>query len=449
MVRVSGGIRRDDPRPGAERDGGAGVRGDARERAVNRAVLPLLAQYLLSFTSYLSLTPVLAVLIRDGWHQSAAVVGLALFVFSCSSRAGSILLSPRLEGLPGVRVLIVANLLSGTSFLVMSQATSPVPLIALLALAGTGVSLNGLVVRSVIAEWTSGTRSQVTAFAKLNALLNVAAAVGPIIGTTLLSTRSPWRLPLVLAAGYYAAAAIMFTLTRRADRAFDPGGKRFSFRSYGAALRRSVSLRHLMLASTSGWLLYAQLYSALPIHLFATTHSKVQVAALFSMAAVLIVVLQIPVSKAVGTLLERGTQLSTVLFTGLGCFATSFAIIALAGGRTALLYAAVAVFTLGEVLFAPSVDTAFATAGRESAAGFIAVYTGKQITLAVGESTGAFIGGALFSYVQQHFSPGVYWWGCSAIGVLAVLALSALRLRTSPAPAPDAHRPAAQPSGDR
>ncbi|MER6712612.1 MULTISPECIES: MFS transporter [unclassified Streptomyces] len=407
------------------------VPGEERDRRLNRAIRPLLVQYVLAFTGYLSLTPVLAVLVRDGWHQSGLVVGLALMVFSCSSRAGSIVLSPWIEGRSGVRVLLLANLVSGSCFLTMSVAHSVLPLIVLLAAGGTGVSLNGLVVRSVVAEWTSGSPAQVTAFAKLNVMLNLAAAVGPLIGTAALDTDAPWRLMVVIAAGYYAAALSMLLVVRKEGKGFERGGKRFSFRQYWTALRSSPFLRHVVLVSTVGWVLYAQMYSALPLHLFATTGSKLQVATYFTMSAIIIVVLQIPVSKGVARLMEaRGVALTTVIGTGLGCFAAAFAVLALSGGDPVATYAAVATFTLGEILFAPSVDTAFAKSRDESTGGFVAVYTGKQFTLATGEGLGMLLGGGFFEYVRGVFSPTVYWAAFAAAGAAAAVWTVLRRVRT-------------------
>lgn len=403
--------------------------GQQREDAPDRAVRPLLAQYFLAFANYYSLTPVLAVLIREGWHQVGVVVGLALLAFSVSARAGSVVLSRWLDGQPAIRMLALANVLTGTCFLATAAASMALPLILLLAAGGTGVSVNGLIVRSVIAQRASGSRSKVTAFAKLNVMLNLAAVIGPIIGTTLFDAAAPWRLMVVLAGGYYVAAVFTLTAVSGSDTGLHPGAKRFSLPRYWAALRSSSFLRQLMAASTVGWVLYAQLYSALPLYLFSVIGSKLQVATYFTAGAILIVLLQVPISKLVTALLARGADLSTILCAGVVLFATAFTVLALAHGNKVVIYGAVAIFTLGEMLFAPSVDTAFMTAAEESNISFVATYTGKQLTLAVGEGLGAFVGGGLFVYVKDAYSPSVYWASCAALGVLAACALSARQVR--------------------
>jgi len=402
-----------------------------REGAPDRAVRPLLAQYFLAFANYFSLTPVLAVLVRQGWHQAGAVAGLALLAFSVSARAGSIVLSRWLDGQPGIRMLAIANVLTGTCFLATAAVSMALPLILLLAAGGTGVSVNGLIVRSVVAQRATGSRSRVTAFAKLNVMLNLAAAIGPIIGTTLFDAAAPWRLMVVLAGGYYVAAVFALTAVSSKDSGLNPGAKRFSLPRYWAALRSSAFLRQLMAASTVGWVLYAQLYSALPLYLFSVIGSRLQVATYFTMGAILIVLLQVPVSKLVTALLARGADLSTMLCAGVSLFAIAFSVLALAHGNEAVIYGAVAIFTLGEMLFAPSVDTAFMAAAEESAISFVATYTGKQFTLAVGEGLGAFVGGGLFVYVKDAYSPSAYWASCAALGVLAACALSVRRVRGS------------------
>ena len=105
----------------------------------------LLTEYVLAFTGYFALVPVLPVLLREVRELSAVQVGAALVVFTVAARAGSLLVAPLLHLARRAQVLLAAPALTGLSAAVLALGP-PLPLLLVcLATAGLGVSVNGLV----------------------------------------------------------------------------------------------------------------------------------------------------------------------------------------------------------------------------------------------------------------------------------------------------------------
>jgi MFS transporter, DHA1 family, multidrug resistance protein len=384
----------------------------------------LLTEYVLAFTGYFALVPVLPVLLREVGELSAVQVGAALVVFTVAARAGSLLVAPLLHLAGRGVVLVSAPALTGLSAAVLALGP-PLPLLLLcLATAGLGVSVNGLVIRVHLAERESGDRRRLRSFALLNVALNLAAAAGPLLGTALYDPDAPGRVLGTVAALYAGAVLVGLPVLRASGGAAIESGRRFSPRAYAGVLRRSPELRRLLLVTVLGWALYAQLFSALPLYLFRTVPQRALIGTVYLLGAVLIVGCQLPVTRVVTRRIEAGVPAERVLLAGIGLFPCSFLLVGASGGRLAALYPAIAVFTLGEILFTPLVDTALARHGETD--GFVAVFAGKQVTVAVGESVGAFLGGTGFLFVSAALdSDAAYWFGAAAVGLAAVLALAA------------------------
>lgn len=384
----------------------------------------LLTEYVLAFTGYFALVPVLPVLLREVRELSAVQVGAALVVFTVAARAGSLLVAPLLHLARRAQVLLAAPALTGLSAAVLALGP-PLPLLLVcLATAGLGVSVNGLVVRVYLAESQSGDGRRMRSFALLNVALNLAGAAGPLLGTTLYDRSAPGRVLGTVAALYALAVLASLPVLRAAGGSGIDSGRRFSPRAYARVLRRSPELRRLLLVTVLGWAHYAQLFSALPLYLFRTVERRALIGTVFVTGAVLIVAFQLLVTKAVSRRIEGGVPVDRVLLAGVGLFPCSFLLVGVSGGRLAVLYPAIAVFTLGEILFTPLVDTALARHGE--AEGFVAVFAGKQVTVAIGESVGAFLGGTGFLFVSDALdSDGAYWFGAAALGLASVLVLAA------------------------
>jgi predicted MFS family arabinose efflux permease len=388
--------------------------------------------YLLTYLGYFGLLPVLAIFLTRELGAQPSELGLLLFLFSLAVRGSSVMVGTALDRVPLKATTVGALLLAAAAFALTPLATTALQALPLLVLAGFGFSLHGVAARSLVAEHVKERSASLRAFALVNMFVNVAAAVGPVLGGLVLGTDHLRMAPLVVAGGCVAAAMVIVLAAPGQPRDGKPRvdpldasvsrRRRLPFAVY-ARMFADPGFRRLSVVNFVGWFLYAQLFTALPIYLFNQLGSTSVAAILFSLNGALIILFQWPVSAAVGRRLARDTSpVPSSLVLGVGLLALSLPVIAAASAQPALLYVAVVVFTLGEMVFVPTSDSVYA--GFGSGTQRISVYNGKKITTALGESVGAFCGASVSLLVAQSLGPSAYWMVAGVLGLASTPLLS-------------------------
>ncbi|MFE0737327.1 MFS transporter [Streptomyces sp. NPDC058855] len=397
-----------------------------------RRTLALTTAYLLTHLGYFSLLPVLPMLLERG--AGAAGAGAALLCFTVASRAASVLISGRLERFP-VRGSMVGGLLLAAGAFTALALRPPFPvLLVLLLAAGCGISVNGLTVRAYVAQAVPESGARHKLFAAVNLAVNVAASLGPVAGTFLIW--AGWNEQLWLAVGgcYLLAAATTRLMMPPVPAA---QGKASTLRQRLSLIReilRSPYARRLAAVTALGWFVYAQLFSALPLFL-ADTVDRRAVAAYFTANALAVILLQGPVSALVARRLEAGTSPLTLARYGCLLLTLAFPLMAVVTGTPWLIFAGIVVFSLGEAVYVPLVDTAFADLTAESA---YESFNARQVVTAAGESLGSFAGAAGYLALSAHFGRGTWFLLVGALGLVGLGLLTAWGTvrPTPPAPAP-------------
>ncbi len=91
------------------------------------------------------------------------------------------------------------------------------------------------------------------------------------------------------------------------------------------------------------------------------------------------------------------------------------------------------VFSLAETVFTPFVSTAFAQISDHRPV--VEAFNLMQIVMSVGESLGAFAGGALFSLALAERAQPVYWLGLWGAALAVVVGYRLTGPRRQPVPA--------------
>ncbi|MFF8566777.1 MFS transporter [Streptomyces albidoflavus] len=397
-----------------------------------RRTLALTTAYLLTHLGYFSLLPVLPLLLERG--AGAAGAGTALLCFTVSARAASVLVSGWLERFPARGCMTGGLLLAAGAFMALA-ARPPFPvLLALLLVAGCGISVNGLTVRAYVALAVPGSGSRHKLFTAVNLAVNVAAALGPVAGTFLVWAGRDERLWLAVGGCYLLAAATTRLMMPPVPATRGEVSTLRRRLSVVRSILRSPYARRLAAVTAVGWFVYAQLFSALPLFL-ADLVDRRAVAAYFTANAVAVILLQAPVSALVARRLEAGASPLALLRHGCLLLALAFPLMGIVAQRPWLVFAGVVVFSLGEALYVPLVDTAFADLAPESA---YESFNARQIVTAAGESLGSFAGAAGYLALAGHLGHGAWFLlvGAAALVLLGLLALRGTALPPSPAPAP-------------
>lgn len=401
----------------AARDRGAAA---MRRLRSSRVLTAVGGEILLSYLGYFGLLPFLPIMLSGELDAPASQVGALLFVFAFATRASSILIGGLLDGFPVRRVLVGALTLSAVAFLAMSVTNAAWQLFPCLALAGAGISVQGILGRSLLADRITDQAAALRAFSLLNVLVNVAAASAPLIATLVFSAGGAHSMFLAVAC-CYVAGALVVVLVLPAERDAKPASApvRWGLQAY-RELWRDARFRRLSVVNFTGWFMYAQLFSALPIYLYVTLGASAAfTASFFVVNGILVVLAQMPVTALVQRFLPEssGRAPGLILPAGITLLAASFLILAASGGHPWALYAGIAVFTIGETLFIPTSDTAFAAIAAPG--NRVLAFNGKKLTTAIGEASGTLCGASVSLALASSTGNAAYWLLIGSLGVLS------------------------------
>lgn len=394
---------------------------DVRPADPRRSVgVPVILDYLLSHLGFFTVLPVLPLLIqRSHPDTSPWFTGAALFAFNFAVRGASLFCAGLLHHVAVRRAMVTGLLMAAAGFAALPVAPGRAGVASCLLLAGTGISTNGLMARAYIAMSVPGAAERNTMFSAVQVAVNVAAALGPVAANVLIGRDLDTALLLAVAAMYVLAAAAVAVLVPGQVR---PGNGAVRPPLRLGLLRAVVAdpaVRRVSVATAVGGFLYAQFFTAVALHVAQVTQAVGWRAAVFTANAVLVVVVQIPVSAWAARRITAGVSPLTLLLAGVGVFAAAFAVMAGAGAALPGVFAAVAVFSLAETVFTPMVNTAFSEIPGDRPV--VEVFNLRQIAATAGESTGAFAGGALFGLATDHGVQAAYWAALAGLGAATVV----------------------------
>lgn len=335
---------------------------------------------------------ILVIYFIQSLNLSAAQAG-ALFLFtSLSFRLSRLFLGPLAERFPMRLAMVLALLLTSAGYLGLIFIKTPLLVVFLLFIIGTGHSTNGLLVKVVAAQTTdkgSSKRSPFLRYASLATGVNLAAAIGSSLGGTLFFHWGPASVFSVAAITYILSAVftagIPIVETGRSERLH-----------VSSALRRTLkepAIWRAMLFTLLAWFLYTQSYASLPLFVSEAVHRPDLLSSAFTLNAVLVIAGQLPISKAAIHFRLSTSQLAVLGFLA---FAGGFALLWIFPGWP-IVYTAVTFWTLGEMLLMPALDTLIAEGTlaeyRQTAfaVATIAVATGEGLGNLFGVSLGGFL----------------------------------------------------------
>ncbi|MFI0241974.1 MDR family MFS transporter [Streptomyces sp. NPDC016845] len=320
--------------------------------------LQLLTTTQLAFNiGFYAVLPYLAAHLTDSLALAGWAVGLVLGLRTFSQQ-GLFMVGGALTDRFGPRPVVLTGCalrIAGFTWLAFADSTATV--IGAVVLVGFAAALFSPAVESETArEAVAHERATGIPRAQILGLFSAAgqagAFLGPLLGTALLF--AGFRAACLAGACVFVAVLIFHarSMPRRG-----PGKAATGDGPAGGALR-SVLTRPRFLAlclAYSGYLIaYNQLYLALPVELTRATGSQDGVGALFALSSLLVVGVQLPVTRwAAGRLAPR-----TALTAGLLLVAVGFLAVAWLPGRGAYVYLPagllVVLLTLGQMLLVPA-----------------------------------------------------------------------------------------------
>lgn len=373
------------------------------------AVLILVFQLLINAGSFMVI-PYLAVYVVKDLGMAVAFAGVVLTVKSACQR-GLILYGGYLVDRYGEYGAIVSgNLLRIVSYIGLALWTGQSGLLISAALLGGSSALFIPASKSALAK-AVGPEQRHFVFASRNVFNNLGVATGGILGSYLIRLSPEWIF--LSAALIQSAVLAYYVIAMRAQRKTEGPAHsqnttiKAAPYAFFTAARSVIGTRGFIAISLINIVFYAiyiQLELTLPLHadhFFGLSSSG----AIFTINAIVIIALQLPLAQWLG----RRCSQSQMLCFGFAVVGLSFVGFGALPGFPAF-GVMVAVYTIGEMIIDPTIDTAANASVPSRYAGTVFGLLG--ITALIGSLLGGTVGGRFFARMADQQS---YWFWYAAL----------------------------------
>jgi MFS transporter, DHA1 family, multidrug resistance protein len=400
----------------------AGTTSEPADRRYTRgATAFIVTHYLLSYLGYYGLLSTLAVALSAA-SFNARQIAVLVVVFALSNKMANIPLARWLDRIPTAASVLLGCVMAGVGFVGMRFATGVLTTVLSLGFAGVGISINALGLKTLGAAVSDRLADRSRLFALIFVSINVAAATAAPIALFFVERKHHGDVLLAVAALYVLAGMVTFT-----NRARFPTGEHVTrARSRGAYLTvlREPGLRAFFAINTFFWLMYGQLFNVLALYVSETLHKPEVLGSLYTLNALMVVTLQLGLTRFTGRLL-KGQHLTTVVSSYL-LFATAFAVAylvpSLAGAVVFII-----LFTVSEMMFVPTADVLIVgVIGEQNRAVGYRIFA---VSTALGEAAGGGVGVIVYRWLADNGQGNLFW--LAAAGVAVVFAVITQRLRRS------------------
>jgi DHA1 family multidrug resistance protein-like MFS transporter len=345
---------------------------------------------------------------RLGW--AAAYIGLVLAVRQFTQQGFTVFGGALADRFGPKRLILAGVLIRAISFVVMGFAAVPWVLMVSGFLAAVGGALFDAPQRATLATLAPEDRMN-ELYGRLGILQNVARTIGPLIGAFLI--RFDFELVGLGSAAFFMMAffVTLFFLppvsvctTPQTARA----GLKLAARDLAF-----VSFTVLMMGY---WFMWVQLSIAMPLQIKHLTGQDSSVGIMFTVSALLAIVLQVPALR----LAQRHLKPTPIIISGMISMALGMGLVALTQ-TVVFFYAALFFFSLGSVLATPSAQTVTAEMADERARG--AYFGVGSLAMAVGGGLGHILGGTLVDVAARQNTPALPWIIFAAVGLVSAAGL--------------------------
>lgn len=388
----------------------------AGSRTGQRWFLLVVGEWGVANVGHYGVQSILSVYLLTTLQLAPGQAGALILVTSISFRLNRLFLAPVIDRLPPRTAVVGALGIGALGYVAMAFVSAPLAIAVLLPVVGLGGATNALAVKTLAASGVVE-RSSLLGYASLSTALNVAAAVGPLIANPIFLHWSP-RGVFLLAAAAYGVAALMVTALPAGlhDRTERP--------PWLASIRQQLAaapMRRALLLTAAGYFFYTQLFATLPIFVTEQLHAEGLRGSFFALNAVLVIAGQLPLGHLAG---RRGWPADRLVTAGFLAFGVGFAVL----WRWPVLpvaYAAVVLWTVGEMLVMPTLDAL--VAGAVPASGRTVAFSLAGVATTVGDGLGGVLGvtvaGALIASGAVGRVFGIFA-GCALLAA-ALVALTA------------------------
>jgi DHA1 family multidrug resistance protein-like MFS transporter len=388
-------------------------------------VFAICLDYLITNVGYFSLIPILTIILSKTKGFSVSEMATAIFAITLSFRAAHFFVGPFLDSINVKTSIVIGAFLTGFSFMLMGYVNTLPLLIACSILAGCGSSANTLSAKTLVSKIGNQDGQSLTYFSIINIFVNIAAAIGSLIGSYLL-TQNLTSYVFMITGIFYASAGLVILLMVPNNDKSQKIKKRIEFwNGYKSVISDKPYLEFLQF-NFFGWFCYAQLFSTLPYYVSTYYQLEGQLGLLYTLNAVMIILLQLPMSKLVNKFVPKGKEIQQLLFSYL-LFGLGFLIAGISQSFT-ILFLMIVFFTFAEMLFTPLVDTMLHSYAKPEL--HTTYFSVLVISKAFGDGFGSYFGLRLLDFWSQQNNYSLFWYSMVAlVGIFSLICWFTMRQR--------------------
>lgn len=395
-----------------------GARGSSglTEAQRRRGLLVMLVDTFLMWGGFFMVIPLISVHYVDGLGWAAGAIGLALAVRQLTQQ-GLTVLGGALADRMGAKGLIAVGMLIRTaSFGVMAIAdTYPLLMLSIVLAALGGALFDSPSSAAIVALTRQEDRSRY--FATLGVVRGLGMSLGPLLGAVLL--RLDFAFVALAAAAFFLLAFMVTLLFLPPVQVSTEQGALLAGIMLALRDRRFVAFNVLLMGY---WFMWVQLTISLPLEARELAGVADAVSWVYTLNAVMSIVLQYPVMR----LAERKLPPIAILILGIALMALGLGSVAFAT-NIGMLLVCVALFSLGALLASPSQQTVAAELANPAALG--SYFGVSALALALGGGIGNYVGGVLYGMGAAIGVPALPWIMAFSVGMGSVVGLILLRHR--------------------
>ena len=383
---------------------------DLSPAARSRGLTTVFAVTFLMNAGFFLIIPLVSVHYVDKLGWAAAYIGLVLAVRQFAQQGLTVFGGALADRFGPKRLILAGVLIRAVSFVIMGYAAVPWLLMLSGFLAAIGGALFDAPQRATLATLAPEERLN-ELYGRLGILQNVARTIGPLIGAFLIRFEFQ-MVGLGSAAFFMLAFFVTLIFLPPISVCTTPQTVRAGLRLAGRD-RPFVAFTILMMGY---WFMWVQLSIAMPLQIKHLTGLDSSVGIMFTVAAVLAIVLQVPALR----LAQRYLRPTPTIIAGMISMALGMGLVAF--NQTVIaFYVSLFFFSLGSVLATPSAQTVTAEMADERARG--AYFGVSSLAMAVGGGLGHILGGSMVDVAAQRQLPALPWLVFGGVGLLSAVGL--------------------------
>ena len=358
--------------------------------------------------------PFFAIYLTKNMHFSFTSVGIIVAARIWGQR-GLVFISGPIVDLFGIKFTLISGLLLVAMSYLFSAFAMTVPAFVIWTLIlGLGGAFYTTAVKTAVVSEVSY-EEKVFALSLRSTALNVGSAIGPIIGS-IIFVISPKLVFIYTALSVFVFAVIsQYTLNISAKHIKNTMLKITDL----IGIFKQKTVLRIMIFMIFFYIFLIQIEITYPIFAASTFSNKVA-GQLFLLNALVIAGLQMPLSQWIAR-----SSLNKIFLLGMMTLSFGLILTGVSGSSLFIFFLAVAIFSVGEIIISPKLDSDISSCVPASVAGTAFGVLG--IANAIGAGIGGVLGGSGYNVFLHNYSSACYW---VVIGILAAMVVFIVALNS-------------------